>query len=122
MVLLISMRAVTVRSDLNNITVLVQRGLPQGGGLSPTLWSLIADCLLMLLTQQGVFTQGYADDRVALVVGSILSTICDIMQRILNGVEKWGRQMQLSINPEKMEMILFTRRYKPRTLSFMEVH
>jgi len=101
MVLLISMRAVTVRSDLNNITVLVQRGLPQGGGLSPTLWSLIADCLLMLLTQQGIFTQGYADDRVALVVGSILSTICDIMQRILNGVEKWGRQMQLSINPEK---------------------
>ena len=113
MVLLISMRVVTVRSDLINITVLVRRGLPQGGGLSPTLWSLIADSLLFLLTKQGIFAQGYADDGVALVVGSILSTICDIMQRILNGVEKWCRQMQLSINPEKTEMILFTRRYKP---------
>ena len=81
------MRTVTVRSHLTNVTVLVWRGLPQGEGLSPTVWSLIADSLLMLLTQQGIFAQGYADDGVALVVGSILSTICDITQRILNGVE-----------------------------------
>ena len=39
--------------------------------------------------------------------------VCDIMQGILKGVEKWCRQMQLSINPEKTEMILFPRRYKP---------
>jgi ribonuclease HI len=112
-VLLISMRTVTVRTDLTNIMALVRRGLPQGGGLSPTLWSLIADSLLKWLTQQGIFAQGYADDGVALVVGNILSTICDIMQGILNGVERWCQQMQLSINPEKTEFILFTRRYKP---------
>jgi len=111
-VLLISMRAVTVQIR-TNITVLVRRGLPQGGGLSPILWSLIAYSLLKWLTQQGIFALGYADNGIALVVGNILSTICDIMQGILKGVEKWCRQMQLSINPEKTETILFTRRYKP---------
>jgi len=35
------------------------------------------------------------------------------MQRILNGIEKWCQQKQLSINPGKTEMIQFTRRYKP---------
>ena len=47
------------------------------------------------------------------MVGNILSTICDIMQRILNGIEKWCQQKELLINPSKTEMILFTRRYKP---------
>jgi len=107
------MRSVTVRTESICITVLVQRGLPQGGGLSPILWSLIADSLLKWLTQQGIFAQGYADDGIALVVGNILSTICDIMQRILNGIEKWCQQKELLINPSKTEMILFTRRYKP---------
>jgi len=38
------------------------------------------------------------------------------MQRILHGVEKWSNDRRLSVNPEKMEMILFTNKYKPDEL------
>ena len=62
----------------NDITYAsTNRGLPQGGGLSPTLWSMIEDSLLKWLSKHGVYVQGYADDGVVLVIGIVLSTVCD---------------------------------------------
>ena len=103
------------------ITVHALRGLPQGGGLSPLLWTLVANSLLVWLTKQGVFALGFADDGCVLITGVILSTICDIMQRILHDIENWCLARDLSVNPGKTELVLFTRRYKPdriKTLSF----
>jgi len=39
-------RTVQVTVGSTTITISTQRGLPQGGGLSPLLWSLVADSLL----------------------------------------------------------------------------
>ena len=62
----------------NDITYAsTNRGLPQGGGLSSTLWSTIEDSLLKWLSKHGVYVQGYADDGVVLVIGLALSTVCD---------------------------------------------
>jgi len=71
------------------------RGLPQGGGLSPILWSVVADSLLRWLSRQRAFAQGYADDGVILVCGKFLDIICDLMQRMLYGVEKWCSKFQV---------------------------
>ena len=87
-----------------------------GGGLSPTLWSLVADSLLKWLSKRGVFAQGFADDGIILIIGKVVSTLCDIMQRMLHGVEKWCTDRQLSVDPSKTEMILFTRKYKPDSI------
>jgi len=46
----------------------------------------------------------YADDGVVLICGHILSTICDIMQRILYGIEQWCIDRELSVNLNKTEM------------------
>ena len=73
------------------LIVLALHGLPQGGGLSPILWSAVADSLLKWLSKQGVFAQGYADDGAMLVCGKFLTTVCDVMQRMIFGVEKWRR-------------------------------
>jgi len=63
---------------------------PQGGGLSPTLWSAVADSLLKWSSKQGdVYAQRYADDGVVLIIGKIIGTLCDIAQRILKGIEVW---------------------------------
>jgi len=51
-----------------------------------------------------------------LIVGKVLHTICEIMQRILRGVEKWCTDRELSVNPSKTEMMLFTRKYKPESV------
>ena len=63
--------------------------LTQGRGLSPTLWSMIADSLLKWLSKRGVYAQGYADDGVVLVIGIVLSTVCEIMQRAVKSIEEW---------------------------------
>jgi len=64
----------------SNMVVQAGRGLPVGGGLSPTLWSLIADSLLKWLSKQGVYAQRVADYGKAVVIGCFLTTLCEIMQ------------------------------------------
>jgi len=64
------------------------RGLPQGGVISPTMWAFVADSLLKWLSKQGIYTQGFADDGTVLIIGALLSTLCEIMQRVLRGIEK----------------------------------
>jgi len=39
------------------------------------------------------------------------------MQRVLKGIERWCMERELSVNPSKMEMMLFTRRYKVERVS-----
>jgi len=60
-------RIIMVQTEAFTLIVSALNGLPQGGGLSPTLWSVVADSLLTWLSKQGVFAQGYADDGVVLV-------------------------------------------------------
>jgi hypothetical protein len=40
----------------------VARGSLQGGVLSPLLWSLVVDKLIGVLSGNGYYTTGYADD------------------------------------------------------------
>ena len=61
---LLSQRKVSVQAGSTYIRVKTQCSLPQGGGLSPTLWSLVADSLLKWLSKQGVLAQGFADVNV----------------------------------------------------------
>lgn len=45
----------------------VTRGCPQGGILSPILWCMVIDSMLVKLNDSGIFTQGYSDDVASLV-------------------------------------------------------
>jgi ribonuclease HI len=109
---MLSQRKIYARLGRAIVWVHSRRGLPQGGGLSPLLWSLIADSLLKWLTRQGIFSQGFADDGVIVLIGIFLATICEIAQRTLRGIESWCSERELSVNPSKTEMVLFTHRRK----------
>jgi len=85
---LLDQRKVGVQVGSIYIHVKTQCGLPYGGGLSPTLWSLVTDSLLKWLSKRGIFAQGFADDGVILIIGKVMYTLCEIMQRMLHGVEK----------------------------------
>jgi hypothetical protein len=68
--------------------VLVNRGCPQGGVLSPLLWNMVVDCLLRRLHNAHYQAHGYADDVGLLQKGKFVSTLCDRMQGALNSVER----------------------------------
>jgi len=65
-------------------TVSTTRGWPQGGVLSPLLWSLLVDELLDRLTRRGILCQGYADDIAIIARGKYMRKHCDIIQLGLN--------------------------------------
>lgn len=90
----------------------VTRGCPQGGILSPILWCMVIDSLLVRLNESGVFTQGYSDDVSSLVRGFCLSTVGDIMRSTLKVVEGWCAEKGLKVNPVKTKVILFSKNYK----------
>lgn len=87
-------------------------GCPQGGVLSPLLWSLVVDELLWTLEKHGHRTLGYADDLVILAQGKHNSTVRERMQSALNVTTKWIRKEGLSANPSKTTIMAFTRRRK----------
>jgi len=67
---------------------------------------VIADSLPKWLSKRGVNAQGYADDGVVLVIGIVLSTVCDIMQRAVKGIEEWCTRHQLAVNPTKTNGVI----------------
>jgi len=109
---MLSCRSAT--ASLGNIEVCVAllKGFPQGGILSALFWILIADCLLAQHNGCRYDSQGYADDFSILVEGFDLGTVCSVMQTILFKVQRWCERHDLSVNPTKTEMVLFTHKRK----------
>lgn len=90
----------------------VAAGCPQGGVLSPLLWNLVMDGLLVELNNEGYSSLGYADDLVILVEGKFSITIRERMQRALNVVNRWCSREGLKVSPPKTTLVPFTRRRK----------
>ena len=107
----------TVEASVSGTTLsrLVERGCPQGGVLSPLLWNLVVDEILVILSNRmpQIYSQGYADDLVCLGRGKVLSIVSEHVRDCLSIVSDWCREIGLSIN-EKSALMLFTHRKKFR--------
>ena len=62
-------------------TITTAKGCPQGGVLSPLLWSVVVDDLLNTLITIGYEVRGYADDIVIIIRGQIDAIVSHSMQR-----------------------------------------
>jgi retron-type reverse transcriptase len=96
------------------LRVSTAKGCPQGGVLSPLLWSLAVDELLRELNDSGYYTVGYADDIAILINGKFPQTVSEVLQT----VQQWCKRTNLSINPNKMVIILFTSKRDIRGLRY----
>ena len=105
-------RVVTASLGDSNKSVSVLRGCPQGGVLSPLIWCLMVDDLLKKMNANNLFTLGYSDDGVILLGGRDLNQVCVRMQGALDAVMDWCKPRDLSVHPDKLELVLFTRRIK----------
>lgn len=103
-------RLVKSTLGIDSQTIMSKRGCPQGGVLSPLLWSLVVDELLTEL-QNGKFTViGYADDIAVFVTGKFDDTVRDRMKEAIGIIMKWCRKVGLNANPQKTTLVPFTRR------------
>jgi hypothetical protein len=51
-------------------TMMVRRGCPQGGVLSPLLWNMVIKSLLRSLNNESLWAQGFADDIAIVINGN----------------------------------------------------
>jgi len=100
----------------------VSRGTSQGGVLSPLLWVLVVNKLLSLLEEAGTKVVAYADDVVILLQGKFPQTLCNLMETALSTLSRWTAVCGLGVNPEKTELVLFTRKYKIPNLILPKLH
>jgi len=91
-------------------------GCPQGGVLSPLLWSLVVDELLAKLREAGFLVFGYADDVAIIIRGSFLSILRERINKALSILQDWCIAMGLTVNPSKTTAMIFTRKYKPEPI------
>ncbi len=70
----------------------------------------VVDGLLLKLNATVYTAQAYADDLSMMIQGKYPSTVADLMQESLRVLDVWCKAKGLSINSEKTEVVLFTRR------------
>ena len=97
----------------SEVTKNINRGTPQGGILSPTIWNMnIDDCLRSMRKKGPVDGHAFADDVKIIGVGIDERTIAQNLQRELRTLEQWAKEHSLSFNPNKSKVMIFTRKTK----------
>lgn len=91
-------------------------GVAQGGSLSPLLWVIVADELIVRLKAVGLKVVAYADDLAILVSGKIPAGLEIQMNKAFRIIERWCRETGLDVNPDKTDMILFTNKHTYKTV------
>ncbi|XP_050684276.1 uncharacterized protein LOC126979109 [Leptidea sinapis] len=109
---MLSSRIVRLRLHGVFLDVMTTKGCPQGGVISPLLWTLVIDGLLYKMDELRIDTQGYADDLVIMNRGDSQSTISYLIQKALNIISKWCQENELAVNADKTVLVPFTRKRK----------
>ncbi|XP_021965805.1 uncharacterized protein LOC110861000 [Folsomia candida] len=106
-------RTTWVTDSTYEIGRVVERGCPQGGVLSPLLWDLVVSEILEKLHHRfpQLYSQGFADDLTTVGRGIDLGTVGSHVQRAVNLVSDWCKEVSLSVN-DKLALVLFTKKYK----------
>ncbi|XP_054287676.1 uncharacterized protein LOC129003409 [Macrosteles quadrilineatus] len=111
---LLRSREISATVGDSSVIVEARRGCPQGGVLSPLLWTLVVDGLLREAEQTGIDLQAFADDLVLTVRGNHKGTIEDLTQRAVDYIDNWCNTKGLTINPTKTEIVTFTRKRRTK--------
>jgi len=109
-------------STMGSVHSTFSRGTPQGGVLSPLLWVIVVNKILLFLEEAGTKVVSYADDVAILLQRKFPQTLCNLMKTALPTVSRWTAEYGLGVNPEKTELILFTSKYKIPSLTLPKLH
>ena len=88
----------------------LSRGVPQGGILSPLLWNLIFDELVVEINRKYTWFQAYADDGLIIARGRSLQFMASRVQKALTFADAWLSENGLSQSPTKTTAMVFSRK------------
>lgn len=102
-------RKIKAKNFLSEIEYNPTRGCPQGGCLSPLLWSLVMDQLIIKLDNDKIDSVGYADDLAVISYGKdkFMNVMADKLNRAMNIIESWCSDTKLKVHPDKTYMMKF---------------
>lgn len=106
------LRAVQITVNDTTTRDIVNRGCPPGGVLSPLLWNIVINELITKFNKHLYYTIRYADDITILATGNFASVTFNTIQSALKIVERWCKEHTLTVNPDKTELVLFTKKRK----------
>ncbi|GJQ78524.1 hypothetical protein Trydic_g11638 [Trypoxylus dichotomus] len=87
------------------------RGIPQGAGFLPLMWSLAVE-LPNRLIAFGVHCIGYADDIAIIAKGKLEEILCKPTQMSLRITNEWYQSVKLGTNAANTTIVPFTRKRK----------
>jgi ribonuclease HI len=107
----------SVISTLQGVTRyrVVERGCPQGGVLSPLLWIVLVDEVLLRLKRAlpQMVAPTFADDLGLIQLGPDIGTVLSLCQQGINIISKWCDEVDLAVLADKTQAIIFTRKKLP---------
>jgi retron-type reverse transcriptase len=107
----LSNRKVQLNLNGESITRYLTKGSPQGAIVSPTLWNLVMNELLVSLKKiQQVSCYAYADDLALVIASSSSKQIERILQKVSDVLALWSASQQVFFNHQKTEAMLVCSR------------
>ena len=92
------------------LIIWILAGAPQGGVLSPVLWNIVLNSLIILLdTLRHLLA--FADDLAIILTGFDLSTLRDLGQQYITACNNWCETNGLKLSAIKTQVIIFSRKY-----------
>ena len=87
----------------------VEKSTPQGGSLSPFLWSLIIDPIIPKIANMGVDVSVFADDISILITKNTWYGVRVVANNVLQEIQLWANKNALKFNPAKSVYIQYSR-------------
>ena len=103
-------RTVQVELYGDNIKREVVKENPQGGILSPFLWSCVLNSLLLELRSRNFYVHAYTDDLAMLVTDADMLWIRGMAQKERNIAANWASEQEIQFSRKKTEIVLFTHK------------
>ena len=104
----IAQRCCRIHVGESEVVCTPECGLPQGSPLSPTLFLLFIDDLLVELIKTGVDCQAFADDVLVWIQGNFRQGMTSpFLTTAMATVDDWARRWRLTFNPAKCAAICF---------------
>ena len=102
--------------DEESDPIRIRAGVPQGSPLSPILFLIYIALLYEALEEvQGIAVIGFADDTNVVAFAPTASENCRTLEEAWKVCEQWASAYRMQFEPEKSELIHFTRARTPPT-------